>query len=72
MLNPAFRDPNGIIHNYSYVSLEMSIILLLYSMTHMLFGRPHDRVSLKEMKEEWHACLSNKVGFKVTWRLRLF
>ncbi|KAK8606717.1 hypothetical protein V6N13_052479 [Hibiscus sabdariffa] len=26
--------------------------------------RPHDRVPLKEMKEDWHACLDNKVGFK--------
>ncbi|TKY70295.1 Aconitate hydratase [Spatholobus suberectus] len=26
--------------------------------------RPHDRVSLKEMKVDWHACLNNKVGFK--------
>ncbi|XP_004512178.1 aconitate hydratase 1 [Cicer arietinum] len=26
--------------------------------------RPHDRVTLKEMKIDWHACLNNKVGFK--------
>ncbi|KAK7252993.1 hypothetical protein RIF29_37342 [Crotalaria pallida] len=26
--------------------------------------RPHDRVTLKEMKVDWHACLDNKVGFK--------
>jgi len=26
--------------------------------------RPHDRVALKDMKADWHACLSNKVGFK--------
>ncbi|XP_024024109.1 LOW QUALITY PROTEIN: aconitate hydratase, cytoplasmic [Morus notabilis] len=26
--------------------------------------RPHDRVALKEMKVDWHACLDNKVGFK--------
>ncbi|KAL2348647.1 hypothetical protein Fmac_002647 [Flemingia macrophylla] len=26
--------------------------------------RPHDRVPLKEMKEDWLACLNNKVGFK--------
>ncbi|KAF4394460.1 hypothetical protein G4B88_018610 [Cannabis sativa] len=26
--------------------------------------RPHDRVALKEMKADWHACLDNKVGFK--------
>ncbi|GLT74150.1 hypothetical protein SLA2020_459640 [Shorea laevis] len=26
--------------------------------------RPHDRVPLREMKADWHACLDNKVGFK--------
>ncbi|XP_043691053.1 aconitate hydratase, cytoplasmic [Telopea speciosissima] len=26
--------------------------------------RPHDRVTVKEMKADWHACLDNKVGFK--------
>lgn len=26
--------------------------------------RPHDRVPLKEMKADWHACLNNRVGFK--------
>ncbi|KAK9165048.1 hypothetical protein Scep_000239 [Stephania cephalantha] len=27
--------------------------------------RPHDRVPLKEMKVDWHACLDNRVGFKL-------
>jgi len=26
--------------------------------------RPHDRVPVKEMKADWHACLDNKIGFK--------
>ncbi|EOY12332.1 Aconitase 3 [Theobroma cacao] len=26
--------------------------------------RPHDRVPLKKMKADWHACLDNKLGFK--------
>ncbi|ESQ54574.1 hypothetical protein EUTSA_v10024309mg [Eutrema salsugineum] len=26
--------------------------------------RPHDRVLLKDMKADWHACLDNPVGFK--------
>ncbi|KAJ0250962.1 Aconitate hydratase 2 [Hirschfeldia incana] len=26
--------------------------------------RPHDRVPLKDMKADWHACLDNPVGFK--------
>lgn len=25
--------------------------------------RPHDRVTLKAMKNEWNNCLSHKVGF---------
>lgn len=36
--------------------------MILYD-TH---ARPHDRVPLKEMKADWHACLDNKVGFKVS------
>ncbi|KAL7128805.1 hypothetical protein ABFS83_13G018900 [Erythranthe nasuta] len=26
--------------------------------------RPHDRVPLKDMKDDWHSCLDSKVGFK--------
>ncbi|OAY33109.1 aconitate hydratase, cytoplasmic [Manihot esculenta] len=26
--------------------------------------RPHDRVPLREMKNDWHSCLDNPVGFK--------
>ncbi|TXG59858.1 hypothetical protein EZV62_014431 [Acer yangbiense] len=26
--------------------------------------RPHDRVPLREMKADWHACLDSRVGFK--------
>ncbi|KAJ6332550.1 hypothetical protein OIU77_008589 [Salix suchowensis] len=26
--------------------------------------RPHDQVTLREMKAGWHACLNNRVGFK--------
>ncbi|XP_022145484.1 aconitate hydratase, cytoplasmic-like isoform X2 [Momordica charantia] len=26
--------------------------------------RPHDRVPLREMKEDWNSCLNNRVGFK--------
>ena len=26
--------------------------------------RPHDRVAMSEMKADWNACLTNKVGFK--------
>ncbi|KAL6840703.1 hypothetical protein ACP4OV_029567 [Aristida adscensionis] len=26
--------------------------------------RPHDRVALKDMKADWHACLGHKIGFK--------
>lgn len=27
--------------------------------------RPHDRVMIKDMKQDWQGCLDNKVGFKV-------
>jgi hypothetical protein len=30
-----------------------------------LRNRPHDRVTLKNMKSDWHSCLDNDVGFKV-------
>lgn len=30
-----------------------------------MYCRPHDRVPLNEMKADWHACLDNRVGFKV-------
>nr|XP_024396605.1 putative aconitate hydratase, cytoplasmic [Physcomitrium patens]PNR39944.1 hypothetical protein PHYPA_020224 [Physcomitrium patens] len=26
--------------------------------------RPHDRVAIKDMKQDWQSCLDNKVGFK--------
>lgn len=35
------------------------------SLLYFLFNRPHDRVPLKDMKADWHACLDNPVGFKV-------
>lgn len=31
-----------------------------------LLNRPHDRVTLKNMKSDWLSCLDNDVGFKVT------
>jgi aconitate hydratase len=37
-----------------------------YKLLYILSVRPHDRVRLKDMKADWHACLHNKVGFKVT------
>lgn len=44
----------------SYLELDLS------SVEPCMSGpkRPHDRVTLKEMKADWHACLDNKVGFK--------
>lgn len=30
-----------------------------------MLHRPHDRVPLIEMKEDWNSCLNNRVGFKV-------
>ncbi|CAM8989050.1 unnamed protein product [Rhodiola kirilowii] len=35
-----------------------------YGHSNVVIDRPHDRVTLKEMKADWHACLDNNVGFK--------
>ncbi|GKC01665.1 aconitate hydratase, cytoplasmic, partial [Tanacetum coccineum] len=45
----------------SYLELELSDVEPCISGP----KRPHDRVPIKEMKTDWHACLDNKVGFKV-------
>uniref|UniRef100_A0A0D6QVW4 aconitate hydratase n=1 Tax=Araucaria cunninghamii TaxID=56994 RepID=A0A0D6QVW4_ARACU len=44
----------------SYLELDLSSVVPCISGP----KRPHDRVPLKEMKADWHACLDNKVGFK--------
>lgn len=44
----------------SYLELDLKSVLPCVSGP----KRPHDRVTLKEMKADWHACLDNKVGFK--------
>ena len=44
------------------------IICMSYDVAYPMtsFDSPHDRVPLKEMKADWHSCLNNKVGFKVS------
>ncbi|KAK3027934.1 hypothetical protein RJ639_039401 [Escallonia herrerae] len=44
----------------SYLALDLSDVEPCISGP----KRPHDRVPLKDMKVDWHACLDNKVGFK--------
>ncbi|CDP10817.1 unnamed protein product [Coffea canephora] len=44
----------------SYLSLDLADVEPCISGP----KRPHDRVPLKDMKADWHACLDNKVGFK--------
>ncbi|XAR67446.1 Aconitate hydratase [Bertholletia excelsa] len=44
----------------SYLELDLSSVEPCVSGP----KRPHDRVSLKDMKADWHSCLDNKVGFK--------
>ncbi|KAG5252061.1 aconitate hydratase family protein [Salix suchowensis] len=44
----------------SYLQLDLADVVPCISGP----KRPHDRVPLKEMKADWHACLNNKVGFK--------
>ena len=74
MLNPVFQDQSGM----PYFTLPppptpptppplfyfhlLSSLLIHY----LLFvNRPNDRVSLKEMKADWHACLDIQVRFMV-------
>ena len=47
---------------FSGVTMELN----LSSIEPCLAGpkRPHDRVAISEMKKDWNACLTNKVGFK--------
>ncbi|CAL5003553.1 unnamed protein product [Urochloa decumbens] len=44
----------------SYLELDLDEVLPSMSGP----KRPHDRVPLKDMKSDWHACLDNRVGFK--------
>jgi len=34
-----------------------------------LIDRPHDRVTLKNMKSDWLSCLDSDVGFKVMFSI---
>ncbi|KAM7250473.1 hypothetical protein ACFE04_022356 [Oxalis oulophora] len=44
----------------SYLELDLDDVLPCVSGP----KRPHDRVPLKDMKADWHACLGNPLGFK--------
>ena len=57
-----FRDYNGKDPVFSGASLELD----LSSVEPCLSGpkRPHDRVPVRSMKEDFTKCLTNKVGFK--------
>ncbi|XP_022739425.1 aconitate hydratase 1 isoform X3 [Durio zibethinus] len=59
--NKMFVDYNEIEKVYSsYLELKLEEVEPCISGP----KRPHDRVPLKEMKADWHACLDNRVGFK--------
>jgi aconitate hydratase len=51
------RDPN-----YSGDLLELSLDSVVPSLSGP--KRPHDRVTVANMKKDWNECLTNKVGFK--------
>jgi hypothetical protein len=51
-------------NNYIFVLVLMGTWIIL-SLFDLPSCSPHDRVPLKEMKSDWHACLDNEVGFKV-------
>lgn len=69
MLNHVFQDQRGICHNlllwHSTLVLGHSFFPPLKIFYLFILDRPHDRVPLKDMKADWHACLDNKLGFKV-------
>lgn len=51
------RDPN-----YSGDLLELNLDEVVPSLSGP--KRPHDRVTVANMKKDWNECLTNKVGFK--------
>ncbi|GAU29004.1 hypothetical protein TSUD_165230 [Trifolium subterraneum] len=61
--NRLFNDYKEVHHERVYTSyLQLDLV----DIEPCVSGpkRPHDRVRLKDMKADWHACLHNKVGFK--------
>ncbi|TYK11394.1 aconitate hydratase family protein [Cucumis melo var. makuwa] len=63
MANKMFVDHNGQLEERVYSShLELN----LKDVEPCVSGpkRPHDRVPLREMKEDWKSCLNNRIGFK--------
>lgn len=52
----ASQDP----HYTKVISLDLSTVVTSVSGP----KRPHDRVSVSEMKLDFHSCLTNKIGFK--------
>lgn len=76
MSNPVFQDQRGLLF-FALLCCVIHILTVLLSsldssMQNPHFcirNRPHDRVALKEMKVDWHACLDNKVGFKVSCKV---
>ena len=46
--------------------------ILLHGFNTSSSCRPHDRVTLKDMKTDWHACLENKIGFKILFAFSIF
>eukprot|EP00897_Mesotaenium_endlicherianum_P009974 jgi/Mesen1/9004/ME000563S08327 len=66
----AYLRANNLFIDYSQPAAETvyssSLELNLDDVEPCISGpkRPHDRVILREMKQDWQACLDNKVGFK--------
>lgn len=64
-----FLVPRGTISECFKINYLGSIVLIM-SILYAQY-RPHDRVPLKEMKADWHSCLDNRVGFKVSTLLSI-
>ncbi|KAJ6756909.1 ACONITASE/IRON-RESPONSIVE ELEMENT FAMILY MEMBER [Salix koriyanagi] len=69
-LNESYLRANRMFVDYSEPQIERvyssCLALNLEDVEPCISGpkRPHDRVTLREMKANWHACLDNRVRFK--------
>lgn len=72
MLCPVSQDQKGSnIYNCVQIPIYCAAhcLILPSTLTVLVSHRPNDRVPLKDMKDDWHACLNNKLGFKVVFSL---
>lgn len=54
---------------YSAISISLLVYPHLVLNLMNFIDRPHDRVTLKNMKSDWLSCLDSDVGFKVRFSI---